>query len=446
MSDCPSKEHEIDVEGLPESTKALLLSCRALMLRGEPEEALGLAEAAVRSSPEDANTHYLKGGILSIVGNLASALDSTLTALRLDPTHAGAYGNLGAIYMWQHQYELAVRAYRRALELKPNLQEAQSGLAYSLLAQGQFEAGWAQHERSRPLGVLRYNKAVPRIWNGEAMPTGTLTIFCEEGMGDALQFCRLVPLARQRVGKVVIFLQPYFQPLERVLRTLKGADEVTLDAKSLHRCNACISMFSLPFIFNSSMLRSQAGPPYLHADPALAQKWRSRLREHRRFRVGIVWAGNPRLAQAMLNVIDGRRSIPLSALAPLLKIPNVTFYSLQKGEAAQQLRASALAADIIDFTDELSDFADTAALMTELDLVITVDTSTVHLAGALNRPVWMLNRFDTCWRWGPDREDAPWYPSLRIFRQSRFGDWATVVAKVGDELRHAGQQTGETVS
>jgi hypothetical protein len=152
-------------------------------------------------------------------------------------------------------------------------------------------------------------------------------------------------------------------------------------------------------------------------------------------RVGLVWGGNPRLAQARISVLDRRRSIPFDALAPLLDVPGVEFHALQLGAAAAQLRDAPLASRLVDMTADIADFADTAALLGELDLLISVDTSVVHLAGALGRPVWMLNRFDSCWRWGSEHDDAPWYPSMRIFRQPRFGDWKPVVARVTDALR-----------
>ena len=419
----------------PDPTAALIGLCDERMIRGDWAAALAAAEATVERFPGHANALYVKGGLLGLMGRLDEAEQVTREVLRLSPDHAGAYSNLGAIASWRQDYAGAELEYRRTLALQPDIQDAQSGLAYALLAQGRFEHGWQQHERSRPLGTLVYSKKEPILWDGAPMPNGTLTLFGEAGLGDVLQFCRLAPLARARVGKVVLYLQPYYAPLARLLATLDGVDEITLDATCLRTSDASLSVFSLPHLFDASLEHSPVPVPYLRADPALCAQWGRRLHTDTRRRIGLVWGGNPRLAHARISVLDRRRSIPLPALAPLLAVPGVSFYSLQKGDAADQLRASALAANIVDFTADIADFADTAALMQQLDLIITVDTSVVHLAGALGRPVWMLNRFDSCWRWGPQRTDAPWYPTLRIFRQPAFGEWAPVISQVAEELR-----------
>jgi hypothetical protein len=419
---------------LPPATQALIRLCDDHLVRGDWQAALAAAEAAVRSDVDDANAHYVKGGILAMVGQFEQAVQATNQTLRLNPVHAGAYSNLGAIAMWRKDYVQSAADQRRALELQPAIQDAQSGLAYALLAQGDFERGWAQHERCRPLGMLVYDKKDPILWDGKPM-AGTLTLFCEAGLGDMLQFCRLVPLVRGRVGRLVLYLQPYYLPLARVLSTLEGVDEIAQNPEQLRRSDACLSIFSLPYLLKSTLAEAPGPVPYLHVDPTLGSRWAEQLRDDRRPRVGLVWGGNPRLAQARISMLDRRRSIPLAALSPLLAVPGVSFYCLQKGAAAQQLENSPLASRLIDLTAQIGDLADTAALMDQLDLVITVDTSVVHLAGALGKPVWMLNRFDSCWRWGPEREDAPWYPTLRIFRQPAFGDWTSVVDRATHALR-----------
>ena len=417
----------------PDFTEALINLCDEYMIKGDWQAALDAAEATIRRFPGHANALYVKGGLLGLVGRLDEAEQVTQEVLRLNPVHAGAYSNLGAISTWRQQLPQAVAEFSRALELQPDIQEARSGLAYALLATGDFEQGWSQHEQSRSLGLLAQRKQGPVLWNGKPMPQGTLTLFGEAGLGDVLQFCRLVPLARERVAKVVLYLQAYYQPLARILKTLDGVDEITLDPDSLRASDASLSVFSLPYVFNASLQSSPVRVPYLRADPALSARWAERLRDDRLPRIGLVWGGNPRLAQARISVLDRRRSVPLAAMAPLVNVAGVSFYCLQKGAAAQQLRDSPLAERIIDYTSDIADFADTAALMDQLDLIVTVDTSVVHLAGALGKPVWLLNRFDSCWRWGIERDDAPWYPSLRIFRQPAFGDWSTVIERVAHE-------------
>jgi Flp pilus assembly protein TadD len=417
----------------PDFTEALINLCDEYMIRGDWQSALDAAEATILRFPDHANALYVKGGLLGLVGRLDEAERVTHEVLRLNPLHAGAYSNLGAISTWRQQLPQAVAEFSRALELQPDIQEARSGLAYALLATGDFEQGWLQHEQSRNLGLLAQRRRGPVLWDGKPMPQGTLTLFGEAGLGDVLQFCRLVPLARERVAKVVLYLQTYYQPLARILETLEGVDEITLDPDCLRVSDASLSVFSLPYVFRASLQSSPVPVPYLRADPTLSARWAERMRDDRLPRIGLVWGGNPRLAQARISVLDRRRSVPLPAMAPLLAVPGASFYCLQKGAAAQQLKDSPFASRIIDYTADIGDFADTAALMNQLDLIVTVDTSVVHLAGALGKPVWLLNRFDSCWRWGIDRDDAPWYPSLRIFRQAAFGDWAPVIERVARE-------------
>jgi hypothetical protein len=207
-------------------------------------------------------------------------------------------------------------------------------------------------------------------------------------------------------------------------------------------------LLSLPLAFRTDEASIPAATPYLFADPEAARAWRERIdakadaipdakadaRTHRRLKVGLVWAGENRSHIAELRKIDARRSLTLERFAPVLDVPNVRFFSLQKGASASQLSRSELSAHVVDYTQELHDFADTAALVDNLDLVISVDTSTAHLAGALNKPVWILNRFDTCWRWLLERRDTPWYPGARLFRQPALGDWDSVMRATREAL------------
>jgi tetratricopeptide (TPR) repeat protein len=421
---------------IPAATEALIARCDALLVEGDWKAAEAEAASAVRAAPADANAHYVLGGIQGLVGRLDDAEATTREALRLDPLHAGAFSNLGAIAAWRQDYAGAARAFRRSLALGPATPDARAGLAYALLAQGEFHEGWIEHERARQLGLLCYDKSEPRLWDGSPMPGATLALFCESGLGDTVQFVRLARLARERVGRVVLYLQPYYAPLIPLLATLEGVDEVSTDAAWLRRADACLSVFSLAYLFDVSLDESPVRVPYLAADPARRERFRARLGPHvaGRRRVGLTWGGHPRLANARINALDRRRSIPLSAFAPLLAMTDVEFHSLQHGDAAQELAGSPLRGRLHEHGDVIRDYADTAALMCELDLVISVDTSVAHVAGALGRPVWMLNRFDSCWRWGPSRTDAPWYPTMRIFRQLQFGDWAPAIAQVAQAL------------
>jgi hypothetical protein len=250
-------------------------------------------------------------------------------------------------------------------------------------------------------------------------------------MGDTLQFCRYAPLLAAR-GATVLLRTP--EPLQRLLRTLDGVSQVLSETEPPPPFDLHCPLMSLPLACGTLVETIPATVPYLRADPAAAARWRERLRPLPGLRVGLVWGGNPRPGDPGANAVDRRRSIGLARLAPLTGIPGVSFVSLQKGAAAALAAAPPAGMALHDWTDELTDFADTAALVAALDLVISVDTSVVHLAGALARPVWVLNRFALCWRWLRGRTDSPWYPTARLFRQPAPGDWDSVVAEVAMAL------------
>lgn len=220
-----------------------------------------------------------------------------------------------------------------------------------------------------------------------------------------------------------------------------GVAEIVTKGEPLPEFELHSPMMSLPMVFGTRVETIPGAVPYLHADSAKAARWRERLEsemwrqgQRNNLKVGLVWAGGVRAYQLNADRIDRRRSLLLSQLAPLAKVPGVVFVSLQKGVPAAQAQASPEGMTLLDWNDELRDFADTAALVQCLDLVICVDTAVAHLAGALGKPVWLLNRFDTCWRWLLEREDSPWYPTMRVFRQPKFGDWPSVIAQVRETL------------
>jgi hypothetical protein len=257
-----------------------------------------------------------------------------------------------------------------------------------------------------------------------------LLLHAEQGLGDTLQFCRYAPLAAAR-ARVVLEVQA---PLARLLSSLPGVSQVIARGEALPAFDAQAPLLSLPRAFGTTIETVPARVPYLAADPDQAAAWGRRLAALPGLKVGLCWAGEPRAGFPELAAIDARRSISLAALAPLAKVAGVSFVSLQKGAPAAQAADPPPPMALFDYTAELADFADTAALVENLDLVISVDTSVAHLAGAMARPVWLLNRFDTCWRWLLDRQDSPWYPTLRLFRQTTPGDWTSVIADLRQAL------------
>jgi hypothetical protein len=289
---------------------------------------------------------------------------------------------------------------------------------------GRFEEGWKEFEwrwkTKQTSGGLRDFSAP--LWSGEPIGDRVILLHAEQGLGDTLQFCRYVPLIASG-ARVVLEVQA---PLVRLLSRLPGIMEIVARGDNLPSFDLHCPLLSLPRALGTTLETIPAATPYLAADPARAANWRDRLTGLDGLRVGLVWAGGQRLAQQ--NIAAGRRrSIALDTMAPLGGVSAVSFISLQKGEPAAQTTNPPRGMALHDFTADLHDFEDTAALVTNLDLVISVDTAVAHLAGALGKPVWLLNRFDTDWRWLLNRDDSPWYPTLRQFRQPSPGDWNTVI-------------------
>ena len=253
-----------------------------------------------------------------------------------------------------------------------------------------------------------------------------LLVHSEQGLGDTLQFCRFVPIVAQG-AKIVLEVQP---PLHRLLADLPGIAEIVAEGDKLPPFDLHCALLSLPRFLGTSLETIPGEVPYLTADPLLVSAWRRRLAGLAGLKIGLVWAGGPRPDEPAESSVDRHRSMPLARLAALAEVEGVSFVSLQKGPPAAQAAQPPPGMVLHDFTAELDDFADTAALVEALDLVISVDTAVAHLAGALGKPVWLLNRFDTCWRWLLGRDDSPWYPTLRQFRQPAAEDWDSVIAAV----------------
>ena len=261
-----------------------------------------------------------------------------------------------------------------------------------------------------------------------------MLLHAEQGLGDTLQFCRYVKWVAERGARVILEVQ---EPLTALLSGLEGAAQVVARGDALPAFDYYCALMSLPLAFKTTLGSIPAEVPYVRTSPEKQRFWQDTLGEKSKRRVGLVWSGF-RANQPELWALNNRRNIPLAKFASL-KHPDIEFYSLQKGQPAQSELADLLAQGwrgphLIDWTHLLEDFSDTAALIEQMDLVISVDTSTAHLAGALGKPVWILNRFDSCWRWLRERADSPWYPSARLYRQERYGDWDGVLQKVARDL------------
>jgi len=401
-----------------------------LRAQDRPEAAVACYRTALGLKPDYPEALNNLGNALRALDRPAEAEAAYRQALGLKPGFVDAQANLAILLMLDNRLDEAVEACRATLRLDPDHAVAHANLGVLLLRAGRLAEGWPEYEwrwRVGPeIGLQDRGFSQPR-WTGEALGGRVLLIHAEQGYGDTIQFCRYLSLAAA-YGRVVLEVP---RPLLRLLSDLPGIERIVATGDPLPEFDLHCPLLSLPGVFGTTLDTIPATVPYLAADPSGAMVWRDRLAALPGLRVGLVWAGNPARHVAMAQAVDRRRSIGLAQLAPFAAIHGVTFVSLQKGEAAGAVPLSGMV--VHDWTDELTDFADTAALVQALDLVISVDTAVAHLAGALGKPVWLLNRFDTCWRWLADRDDSPWYPTLRQFRQPRPGDWDSVL----DEVRAA---------
>ena len=393
---------------------------------------------ALAINPSNPQALSNRGNILLSRGRVSEALSCYDEALHVAPWFAEAANNKGNALSSQNRLSEARVCHDQALRLRPDYPEARLAKSLIDLAEGCFSEGWDGYESRWAAGALS-QPSITRgaLWQGEVPLQGkTLYIHPEQGFGDVIQFSRYALLC-EAAGARVLLGAPL--ALESLLKTLPGKIDVFADPQTLPLFDLYISMMSLPRAFRTTLETIPAQVPYLSAEPECIDRWRQRMGPHTRPRVGLVWSGNARRDQPSARAIDQQRSLSLAVLAPILAIPGIDFYSLQKSdeypEVVAQLREGPWRNQIVDWTDDLLGFADTAALIQNLDLVISVDTAVVHLAGALGKPVWMLDRLNNCWRWLKGRTDSPWYPSLRIFRQKDLGDWGPVIQSVAEALR-----------
>jgi len=401
---------------------------------GRPEDAILRFLDAIRLRPDYLKAYNNLGSVYCDLDRLEEAKACFLAALAIDPNCASSHNNLGVVLQRMGRPDLAVGAYREAIRLDPEMIDAPNNLAMALLLQGDYAQGWRLHEkRWRSSYVQHGPRAFEQpMWTGGVEPQ-RLLIHAEQGLGDTLQFCRYLPLIYPR-RKIVLEVQP---PLVDLMRQLPGVEAVVARDAPLPDFDAHCPIMSLPLVFGTTLENIPNQTPYLRADPVKVLSWAKRLEAAEGLRVGLVWAGGARPNQPELEHVNRRRSTTLAHLAPLAQARGVSFVSLQKGPPASEVHAPPPGLALLDFTDDLRDFTDTAALVANLDLVISVDTAVAHLAGAMGKPVWLMNRFDTCWRWLLNRDDSPWYPTLRLFRQPAPGDWDAVAMDIAVALKHA---------
>ena len=428
----------------------------ALCEKGKPKEAAVCYRRAIKIDANYAHAHHNLGNVLKGQGKSDAAVACYKRALAIDPDLAEAHHSMGNVCQDEGRWADAVKYYGQALSLKPDAPETHSSLGNALhrlgrldeamvhleralsikpdyptghfnkaladLLTGNYAEGWPGYEwrwRMKRYGKGKRNFRQP-LWDGSPLEGRTIFLHDEQGFGDAIHFVRYASLVERRGGRVVVECR---RQLVRFFSTMGAIGEVIARGDPLPAFDVYAPLMSLPHIFRTTAATIPGDVPYLAAPPE-AGPGLPDCPEGTRLRVGIAWAGS------RTNTNDRNRSCRLRQFEPLLSIPGVAFFSLQKDEAAAELAGTS----VRDLSGGLGDFADTAAIVGQLDLVVSVDTAVVHVAGALAKPVWVLVPFSPDWRWMRDRDDSPWYPTLRLFRQPALGDWASVFATVAGEL------------
>jgi tetratricopeptide (TPR) repeat protein len=393
------------------------------------DEALEHFRRAEQLDPNSADTLVNIGGALHMLGKPEQAVEYHRRAIAIDPNLSRAHYSLAAALHTQHLDDEAELSYGEAIRLKPDYPEAYYNRSFVHLSRGEFAAGWKDYEwrfRCKDYKGRRFD--APR-WDGSPLAGRKLLVHAEQGLGDTLHFIRYVRQLDERGGNVVVEVQPALVPLLRA----SGFTSVIPGGSPLPRFDVHVSMLSLPGVMGTTVETIPAPVPYLAAEPRLLKTWRNRLRAYSGFKVGLIWQGNA------AYTFDHFRSIPLVAFAPLAEIEGVQLISLQKNAGVEQLAALEGRFTAIDLGSTLDTdagaFMDTAAVMCNLDLVVTSDTAAAHLAGGLGVPVWLGLSAAPEWRWMQNRGDSPWYPSMRLFRQSTTGDWSKVFAEMKTELQ-----------
>ncbi len=397
----------------------------ALRELGRHDEALAAFDRAVALKPDYAEAYNNRGNAQLELNRLAEALADYERALALKPDFADALVNRGNALHHLGREQEAIASFDRAIALSPELAEAHWNKGLTCLAFGDFERGLQGYEwRWKRDSELKPRDFAQPQWRGEDLQGRTILLHAEQGFGDTIQFIRYLPMVIAKGGRVVLEIPDDLKPL---LGRIDGVTAIVRRGDALPPFDLHCPLMSLAGAFGTTLDTIPAPVPYLHAPAERLDHWRARLAGAKAPRVGLVWSGKP------THKNDRNRSIPLALLAPLLHMPGITFVSLQKEYRDADLAVLAKM-PLLRLDHALADFADTAAAIAALDLVIAVDTAAAHLAGSLGKPLWLLLPAIGDWRWLTERADSPWYPSARLFRQPRIGDWSGAIADVTREL------------
>lgn len=399
------------------------------------EEAIHTYRLVVEQQPDRAAVWNQLGTVYQCLEQLDEAESCYRRALQLLPGQMTVLNNLGVVLIARGELVKALAVLHEVVSLYPEYAEGHWNLAVALLAAGRYQEGWPEFEwrfkKTNPVPQRAFSQ--PR-WDGSSLAGKVILLHAEQGFGDTIQMARYLPLMVQQAERVVLECQ--LPSLKRLLISVSTELTVIAAGEPLPHFDCHLPLMSLPLVFGTTLETIPVQVPYLHADPGDVAVWQRRLGKSERFKVGIVWYAK------QTQVLNRKRSCPLEHFAPLWQVPGVSWYSLQIGPGSEQLGNVTGVVPLEDLTPLLHDFADTAACMANLDLIITIDTAAAHLAGALGRPVWVVLPHVAEWRWLEERSDSPWYPTMQLFRQPDFGDWSALMAQVAVTLRNQVQKNG----
>jgi hypothetical protein len=421
-------ERAIEIQ--PDCVSAHVNYSGILRQLGRPGEALEASDRAIALQPDFAPAHCNRGLALNDLDRPLEAIQSYDRALALDPGFAAAHGNRGKALQALDRTEEALAAYQRVTSLQPDAAQAHLNAGHAHLLLGEFERGWGLYEwRKRLPSPLGNRYSGKRPWLGAPGIAGrSLLLHWEQGLGDTIQFSRYAKLAKARGARVILMVQ---RNLARLMGTLDPDIEVCTAAPPPNDVDYHCPLMSLPLAFGTRLDGIPATIPYLFAEPVRVARWRGRIRGSE-FKIGINWQGNPQ------SPADRGRSFPLEWFRDIAQLPQVRLISLQVGPGAEQLRTPPPGMSVESLGDDFDAgpdaFLDSAAAMQSLDLIITSDTALAHLAGALGCPTWLVLQHAADWRWLRERADCPWYPGMRLFRQTRRGHWQEPFAAIHQEL------------
>jgi len=395
-------------------------------MQGRFDEEAACYQKAIQLNPCSAEAFYNLGHSFFQKEQFDKALACYEKVTQLNPHSIHAYLNMGLVLTIKGRFDEAISVYEKTSRLEPENPEAHWNLANVLLLTGNFEQGWKEYmwlwktndyiRRRRPF-------TQPSWDNSETDIRGrTILLYAEYGFGDTIQFIRYAPLFAEQGAKVIVECQ---RELASLLQNAEGIQKVIPYGEQLPEFDAHCSLMMLPALFNTAIGNIPNKVPYLTPNPVLVERWREKIgHDTAKLKAGIVWSG----------VSTRKKFCSLEAFSPLAQLQGVSFYSLQKGKTAQDATLNPGGMQLYDYTSEMHDFSETAALIENLDLVISIDTSVAHLAGAMGKPVWTLLPFVPDWRWLLNRDDSPWYPTMRLFRQPSPGDWKSVITDIADAL------------